>query len=76
MGLYSHLSDAELLAKRDSLLTALESAASGVASVSHNGRSVSYSQNLAETRRLLAAVQEELDRRAGKATRGPVYLGF
>lgn len=74
MGIYSHLTDAALIAKRDSLLASVEAAASGAASVSHNGRSVAYQQSLAEARRLLDAVQTEIDRRAGIASRAPIYL--
>ena len=74
MGLYSHLTEAELISKRDSLLASIEKAASGVSSVGHNGRHVAYQQNLSEARRLLAEVQAELDRRAGRARRGPIYV--
>lgn len=74
MGLYSHLSDAELAAKRDDLLASIEEAAAGVSSVSHTGRSVAYQQNLSEARRLLDAVQAEIDHRAGRATRAPIYM--
>lgn len=74
MGIYSHLTDAELSARRDSLLAGIEAAAGGVASVSNNGRSVSYQGNLSEARRLLDAVQAEINLRAGVRSRGPIYL--
>lgn len=74
MGIYSHLTDADLTAKRDQLLAAVESTASGIASVNHNGRGVSYSSSAANARRLLGDVQAEIDRRAGRAARGPIYM--
>lgn len=74
MGIYSHLTDEELRAKRDKLLTAMERAASGTASVSSAGRSVSYQSSLSEARRLLNEVQAELARREGAAPLGPIYL--
>lgn len=74
MGIYSHLTDPELAAKRDQLLAAVESSSSGVASVSHNGRSVAYQHSAANARRLLGDVQAEIDRRAGRAVRGPIYM--
>lgn len=74
MGIYSHLSEAELTAKRNELLNSLERVASGVASVSSNGRSVSYHTQSGEVRRLLNEVNAELTRRAGGNTYGPIYL--
>ena len=74
MGIYSHLSLAELYAKRDQLLTQLEDAASGIASVSVQGRNVAYHQNLSETRRLLDAVQAAIAAKEGRPTRRPIYL--
>ncbi|WP_431113063.1 hypothetical protein [Variovorax paradoxus] len=40
----------------------------------HNGRSVQYQQNVAEIRKEIAAVSEELDRRSGAGSRGPIYI--
>jgi hypothetical protein len=74
MGIYSHLTDAELVGKRDSLLAAIETAASGVASAGQGGRHISYQQNLSEARRLLTEVQAELERRAGRVVRAPIYM--
>lgn len=74
MGLYSHLSDAELRSKRDALLASMEEAASGVASVSTGGRSVSYHQSLHELRRLFNAADEELALRSGRPARRAIYL--
>lgn len=75
MGIYSHLTELELLAKRDQLLAALESAASGVASASGEGRSVAYQRSFADTRRLLDAVNAALARRQGRPpSHRPIYL--
>jgi len=43
-------------------------------SAAHNGRSVQYQQNVAEIRKEIAAVSEELDRRSGGSSRGPIYM--
>lgn len=43
-------------------------------SAAHNGRSVQYQQNVAEIRKEIATVSEELDRRSGGASRGPIYI--
>ena len=74
MGIYSHLSLFELYAKRDQLLAQLEDAASGIASISGQGRNVAYHQNLSETRRLLDAVQAAIAAKEGRPTRRPIYL--
>ena len=74
MGLYAHLTDAELHAKRDSLLASIEAAATGVASVAFGGRTIAYQNNLSEARRLLAEVSAEIARREGKPRHRPLYL--
>lgn len=73
MRLYKHLSTAELTAKRDELTAKLERAASGIASASGAGRSVSYHQELSELRSLLGAVHREIALRNGGHHR-PIYL--
>lgn len=47
-------------------------------SAAHNGRSVQYQQNVAEIRKEIAALSEELESRgvgaSGGAVRGPIYI--
>lgn len=75
MRIYAHLTIDELRAKRDQLLAAIESAASGVASASYGGRMVTYKSNLAESYKLLEAINAEIALREGAARPNrPLYL--
>lgn len=74
MGIYSHLTTAQLQAKRDTFLAALEARLTLPTMASGEGRSVQFAQTPADLERQLRAVNEELARRAGSATRGPIYL--
>lgn len=74
MGIYRHLSVTELEATRTRLMASLHDRLTAPTSAAHNGRSVQYQQNVAEIRKELAAVSEELDRRSGGGSRGPIYI--
>ncbi|MFZ7309780.1 hypothetical protein [Comamonas jiangduensis] len=74
MGIYSHLTTEQLQAKRDTYLAALEARLTLPTSASGEGRSVQFGQAPADIERQLRAVNEELARRTGGVTRGPIYL--
>ena len=74
MGIYRHLTDAELQATRTRLMASLQDRLTAPTLAAHNGRSVQYQQNVAEIRKEIAAVSEELDRRSGAGSRGPIYI--
>ncbi|MBB3641163.1 hypothetical protein [Variovorax atrisoli] len=74
MGIYRHLSVSELQATRARLMASLQDRLTAPTSAAHNGRSVQYQQNVAEIRKEIAAVGEELDRRSGGSSRGPIYM--
>ena len=74
MGIYSHLTTEQLQAKRDTYLAALEARLTLPTTASGEGRSVQFGQAPADIERQLRAVNEELARRTGGVTRGPIYL--
>jgi hypothetical protein len=74
MGIYRHLSVSELQATRTRLMASLQDRLTTPTSAAHNGRSVQYQQNVAEIRKEIAAVSEELDRRSGGSSRSPIYI--
>lgn len=73
-GIYSHLTTEQLQAKRDTYLAALEARLTLPTTASGEGRSVQFAQVSADIERQLRAVNEELARRSGGVTRGPIYL--
>lgn len=74
MGIYRHLSDAELAAMRDRLLASLQQRLTAPTSASNNGRNVQYQQSAKDIRKELEQVIEEIDSRAGHCARRPIYL--
>lgn len=87
MGMYSHLTDADLLAKRDRMVAAHEErligpskVASSGASVSFNDRAVEYQQTIKNIDTALRAINSELQARGLLPTTGtakprqPIYL--
>ncbi len=74
MGIYRHLSVTELQATRIRLMASLQDQLTTPTTAAHNGRSVQYQQNVAEIRKEIAAVSEELDRHSGGGSRGPIYI--
>jgi hypothetical protein len=73
MGIYRHFTDAELQATRTRLMASLQDRLTGPM-LAAQWRSVQYQQNVAEIRKEIAAVSEELDRRSGAGSRGPIYI--
>jgi len=89
MGLYSHLTDAELLAKRTRLMQAHEErligpsrVTSSGSSVAFNDRGVEYQQTVAHIESHLRAINSELQARGLTPTTGtakprqPIYLAW
>jgi len=74
MGIYRHHTVSELQTIRTRLMASLQDRLTTPTTAAHNGRSVQYQQNVAEIRKEIAAVSEELDRRNGGGSRGPIYL--
>ncbi len=74
MGIYSHLTTEQLQAKRDTYLAALEARLTLPTTASGEGALGAVGQAPADIERQLRAVNEELARRCGGATRGPIYL--
>ncbi len=74
MGIYRHHTVSELQAIRTRLMASLQDRLTTPTSAAHNGRSVQYQQPVAEIRKEIAAVSEELDRRTGGGSRGPIYI--
>lgn len=74
MGIYSHFTESELASTRDKLVRSLTDRLTAPTSASHNGRSVAFQQRTDEIRREIEAVNDELARRNGCATRAPIYL--
>lgn len=77
MGLYSHLSVAELTATRDRLTQALTDRIVNPTSFANGDRRVQYDnagQSIAEIRKALTEINAEIDRKAGKPSHRPIYL--
>lgn len=74
MGTYSHYTVDELAALRDRLMASLHDRLTGPTSAASNGRSVQYAAQTDGIRKELAAVNAELARRNGQATRRPIYM--
>lgn len=74
MGIYSDLTIEELQATRKRLRDSLHDRLTKATSASFEGRSAQYQQRTDDIRREIEAVGLELDRRAGRVTRGPIYL--
>lgn len=74
MGIYRHHTLSELQAIRTRLMASLQDRLTTPTTAAHNGRSVQYQQNVAEIRKEIGAVSEELDRRTGGGSRGPIYI--
>lgn len=87
MGLYSHLTDAELTAKRDRMMAAHEErligpskVASSGSSVSFNDRAVEYQQTIKNIEAALRSINTEMQARGLTPTTGtakprqPIYL--
>lgn len=87
MGLYSHLTDADLIAKRDQYMAAHERSltgpskvASSGSSVSFNDRAVEYQQTIKNLENALRAINAELQARglapntSTAKPRQPIYL--
>ena len=74
MGLYSRSTDEDLQQQRARLFSALHDRLTQPTGAAVNGRSVQYQQRTDDIRRELAAIDAELDRRAGVRTGGPIYM--
>jgi len=74
MGIYRYLSVSELQATRTRLMASLQDRLTAPTSAAHNGRSVQYQQSVAEIRKEIAAVSEELDRRSGGSSLDPICI--
>ena len=69
-----HLTDAGLQTAHARLMRSLQGRLTAPTLAAHNGRSIQHQQNVAEIRKELAAVSEELDRRSGAGSRGRIDL--
>lgn len=74
MGIYSHLSETQLAAMRDKLVTSLTERLTAPTSASTNGRAIAFQQRTAEIRREIEAVNDEMSQRQGLASRRPIYV--
>jgi len=78
MGIYRHLSVEELQATRTRLMASLHDRLASPTAAAHNGRSIQYQQDVAEIRKEIAALSEELEARgagvSGGTVRGPIYI--
>lgn len=74
MGTYSQHGTEELQALRKRLLSSLHDRLTGATSAAYNGRSVQFQQRTDDIRKEIAAVDLELERRAGRLVRAPIYL--
>lgn len=74
MGVYRHLTDEQLTQTRDALFAALTDRATKPTAAGSGDRSAQYGQRIQDIERQLVAVNEEIDRRAGRSTRGPIYM--
>ena len=74
MGIYSHLTEPELIELRARLVASLTDRLTGPTSATTQSRAVAYQQRTAEIRREIEAVNDELAARQGQATRRPIPL--
>ncbi|MGQ3055170.1 MAG: hypothetical protein ACT6S0_25560 [Roseateles sp.] len=74
MGIYRHLTVEQLEANRDKLLSSLTERLTKPTSIGFEGRNVQFNQRTDEIRRELEAINVELDRRNGVASRAPIYI--
>lgn len=75
MGIYSHYTVDQLTTLRDTLTQSLhDRLTKPTAAGSSTGRNAQYQQRTEEIRKEISAVIGELDKRAGTATSGPIYL--
>jgi hypothetical protein len=76
MGIYSHLTNAELSAERDKLSAAFSARLTGPTGTGWADKRTQYSDNaVQELRAALAEINAEIDRRiSGPSLRRPIYL--
>lgn len=74
MGIYSHLTNEQLVAMRDKLVTSLTDRLTGPTSASTQGRAVAWQQRTDEIRREIQAINDELASREGRSTHRPIYV--
>lgn len=74
MGIYSHLTDTELTALRGQLVASHTARLTGPTSASSNGRSISYQQQTQSIKREIEEINAEIDQRAGRTQRRPIYI--
>jgi hypothetical protein len=75
MGTYSHLTDSQLVELRDKFTSALNERLIQPAMQGQADKRVQYDPGaVKELRASLAEVTGEIDRRAGRNQRGPIYL--
>lgn len=75
MGIYSHLSESELSALRDKLTQSLTERLTGVTVHANADKRVQWGENsVDQIRAALAEINAEIDKRAGRNQRRPIYL--
>jgi hypothetical protein len=74
MGIYRHFTAEQLEATRDKLLNSLTERLTKPTHVGYDSRTVQFNQRTDEIRREVEAINAEIDRRNGVATRAPIYL--
>lgn len=75
MGTYSHLTDSQLVELRDKFTAALNDRLTQPVASGWADKRVQYDPAaVKELRSSLAEVTSEIDRRAGRNQRGPIYL--
>ena len=75
MGTFSHLSDTDLSALRDKLTQALTDRLTGATVHASADKRLQYGEQSADQiKSALAEVSGEIDRRAGRNQRRPIYL--
>jgi hypothetical protein len=75
MGIYSHLSESELSALRDKFTQSLTERLTGVTVHANADKRVQWGENsVDQIRAALAEINAEIDKRAGRNQRRPIYL--
>lgn len=72
--MYGHMSDSELQALRDQLQAAWTNLLTGPTVSAGSGRRAEYQRSPGEVKRELQAVIGEIERRADRTLRGPIYV--